>query len=90
MRVIEINNVVKEDGYIYYIHHYKGTAVVEFLARQISLPIVFTIEINPLGMRSIDLEPLPRDLDYPVMPLSKALKEFIDQMDKNGLLPQTE
>lgn len=90
MRVIEIKDVVKEDGYIYYIHHYKGNAVIEFLARKITVPIVFTIEINPLGIRSIDLEPLPRDLDYPVMPLSKALKKFIDQMDKDGLLPQTE
>ncbi len=89
MKVIELNSITKEDGYIYYIHHYKATAVIEMITKTFNVPISFTVEMNPLGMRSVDLDPLPREIDYPVLPLSKALKDFIDIMARDGLLPQT-
>lgn len=89
MKVLELNSITKEDGYIYYIHHYKAKAKIEFLASVVEIPVSFTVEMNPLGMRSVDLDPLPKEIDYPVLPLSKSLKEFIDVMARDGKLPET-
>ena len=87
MKVMEINSILKEEGYIYYINRYKANAVIEIMTQRITFPISFSIEMNPLGLKTIDLDPLPREIDYPVIPLSKSIKEFINQMDKNGKLP---
>ena len=89
MKVLELHSITKEDGYIYYIHHYKATARIEFLVSHVEIPISFTVEMNPLGIRIVDLDPLPKNVDYPVIPLNKALKEFIDEMSKEGKLPET-
>ena len=86
---MELHSITKEDGYIYYIHHYKAQAKIEFLANVVDVPISFTVEMNPLGIRTVDLDPLPKDIDYPVIPLNKSLKEFIDVMARDDQLPQT-
>ncbi|MBP3366858.1 MAG: hypothetical protein J6K96_07690 [Treponema sp.] len=88
MKVLELNSITKKDGYIYYIHHYTAIAKIQVMTSVISVPISFTVEMNPLGMRSIDLDPLPKELDYPVIPMTKSLKSFIDEMAKDGSLPQ--
>ena len=87
MKVKEINSISKEDGYIYYINRYRGNAVLEILAKEVSIPVSFSIEINPLGQKNIEVENLPTSLNYPVMPVKKSLKEFIDSMYTNGVLP---
>ena len=89
MKVLELHSITKEDGYIYYIHHYKAQAKIEYLANVVDVPISFTVEMNPLGIRTVDLDPLPKDIDYPVIPLNKSLKEFIDVMARDDQLPQT-
>ena len=89
MKVLELHSITKEDGYIYYIHHYKAQAKIEFLANVVDVTISFTVEMNPLGIRTVDLDPLPKDIDYPVIPLNKSLKEFIDVMARDDQLPQT-
>nr|WP_318717055.1 hypothetical protein [uncultured Treponema sp.] len=89
MKVLELHSITKEDGYIYYIHHYKAQAKIEFLANVVDVPISFTVEMNPLGILTVDLDPLPKDIDYPVIPLNKSLKEFIDVMARDDQLPQT-
>ena len=89
MKVLELHSITKEDGYIYYIHHYKAQAKIEFLANVVDVPISFTVDMNPLGIRTVDLDPLPKDIDYPVIPLNKSLKEFIDVMARDDQLPQT-
>ena len=89
MNVLELHSITEEDGYIYYIHHYKAQAKIEFLANVVDVPISFTVEMNPLGIRTVDLDPLPKDIDYPVIPLNKSLKEFIDVMARDDQLPQT-
>ncbi len=88
MKVLEINSIQKEDGYIYYIHHYKAIAKVEVLSSIISIPISFTVETNPFGIKTVELDPLPAKLDYPVIPITKAIKALIDKMAQEGSLPQ--
>ncbi|MBR6153911.1 MAG: hypothetical protein IKQ43_05690 [Treponema sp.] len=87
MKVKEINSISKEDGFIYYINRYRGNAVLEILAKEVSIPVSFSIEINPLGQKNIEVENLPSSLNYPVMPVKKSLKEFIDSMYTDGVLP---
>ncbi|MGN0728779.1 hypothetical protein [Treponema sp.] len=88
MKILEIGSIQKEDGYIYYIHHYKAVAKIEVLTSVISIPISFTVETNPLGIRTVDLDPFPNKIDYPVLPIAKALKLKIDKMAQDGSLPQ--
>lgn len=87
MRVAEIKSISKEEGYIYYINRYKATAVIEYLSKEASFPFSFYVEINPLGMRSYHVNDIPRTLDYPLLPVMKALKEYVIKMDKNRELP---
>ena len=87
MKVLDITSISKEEGWIYYRNQYRATASLEILTRTISLPLSFTIEISPLGMRSIEIEGIPTDLDYPVLPIKTALKKYIDDMAKQGKLP---
>lgn len=88
MKVLEINSISKEEGYIYYRNKYNGNAVLDIMSQQVTFPVKFTIEVNPLGKRTIELEPLPASLNYPVMPVAKSLKLFIDDLYKQGALPQ--
>lgn len=87
MKVLEINSILKEEGYIYYINRYTANIVIEIMTQRITFPISFSIEVNPLGIKTINLEPLPREIDYPIIPLSKSIKEYITQIDKEGKLP---
>ncbi len=87
MKVLDIKEISKEDGFIYYINRYRATAVLDILAHQVSIPLSFSIETNPLGVKNVEIDSLPDDLNYPVMPVKKSLKEFIVVMDKQGVLP---
>ncbi len=87
MRVAEIKSISKAEGYIYYINRYKATAVIEFLSKQTSFPFSFSIEINPLGVKTIDVADIPQSLEYPVLPVKKALKEYIIDLEKDNKLP---
>lgn len=87
MKVLDIRSISKEEGYIYYINKYQGTAILDIMAQEVSIPVGFRIEMNPLGQKSIQIDPLPADLNYPVLPIKKSLLAFIDTMSKNGSLP---
>ena len=86
MRVLEIRNVYREDGCIYYFRKFKGDAVVQLPVSTLETPITFTIEASPLGTKTIDVE-LSQTINYPVLPIKKALTDFILLEDKEGKLP---
>lgn len=87
MKVLDIKEISKEDGYIYYINRYRATAVLDILAHKVDIPLSFSIETNPFGVKTVEIDTLPDDLNYPVMPVKKSLKDFIIIMDKQGSLP---
>lgn len=87
MRILEINSIVKQDGWIYYMQRYSGTAVIELPGQQVSMPLSFSIETGPLGNKTIDIDELPNTLNYPVFPIMKSLKEFINNLSNQGSLP---
>lgn len=87
MKVLEINSVLREESSLYYINRYSGNAVLDVLSQQVSLPLKFSVEITPFGQRNIDLEFQKFDLNYPIMPVTKSVKTFIEQLSLNGELP---
>ena len=87
MKVLELNSISKEEGWIYYLNKYKATAVLEILAQTVSIPLSFSVEINPLGQRTVEVDGIPNTLDYPVVPIKKALSTYIADMSVNGTLP---
>ncbi len=88
MKVLEIHSVDAEDNYIYYRRNYTATAKLELLSKQEDVKISFTIEMDPLGRKTITLSyPAGINFDYPVLPVSKSIKEKILSMDNEGTLP---
>ncbi len=88
MKVLEINSIAKEEGYIYYRNKYNGNAVLDILSQKVTFPVRFSVEVSPFGQRTIEIESIPASLNYPIMPVKKSLKEFIDVLYKQGALPQ--
>ena len=86
MKVLEIRNVYREDGCIYYFRKFKGDAVVQLPVATLETPITFSIEASPLGTKDIEVE-IVQPIDYPVIPVMNALKEFIRTEDSEGKLP---
>ncbi len=87
MQVLELKNLHKNEGVIYYRRQYTADAQVELPNQIESLPISFTIETGPLGDKQFDLEFSNDNINYPIIPIRKALKDFILAKDSNGELP---
>lgn len=87
MQILNINNIKKNEGVIYYRRQYSADAEVELPNQVENLPITFTIETGPLGNKEFELEFDSSKLNYPLLPIRKALKEFILCKDENGELP---
>ncbi|MCR5762151.1 MAG: hypothetical protein K6G00_02070, partial [Treponema sp.] len=60
---------------------------IEFLSKQISFPFSFNIEVNPLGMKTLTLSNIPQDLEYPLVPVRIALKDYILKLEEENKLP---
>ena len=86
MDVLEIKNLYREETGLYYRRNFTGLAVIELPIKTIEMPLDFIIEVGPMGNRDFDIE-LKEKLDYPLLPVMKKLKEFIERLDKEGKLP---
>ena len=86
MRIVEIKNIVRKDVPIYYRRLYKGIAVLEMMNKPAEVPLDFQIEHKPTGLIEIGLT-LTGSIDYPLVPLQKELKKFINDLDSSGKLP---
>lgn len=87
MQILELKNLQKSEGVIYYRRQYSADAQVELPDQTESLPISFTIETGPLGNKEFELEFDSGMINYPLLPIRRALKEFILAKDSNGELP---
>jgi hypothetical protein len=86
MKVVTIKDIIRKDIPIYYRLLYTGVAVLELTKDAQDYRIDFSIEIKPTGQKEITVSFLD-DLDYPLLPIIKELKKYIDTMHTNGLLP---
>ena len=86
MKVLEFRNLIREEGQIFYLRKYSCDAIMEITASSLEAKINFSIETTPLGERNIIIS-FPEPLNYPVLPVKKALKEYIIMQDLEGHLP---
>ena len=86
MKITAIKNIVRKDVPIYYRRLYSGTAVMELVNKPMEVPLDFQIEQKPTGQKDIGIT-LSEKIDYPLVPLQKELKKFIDELDSTGKLP---
>ena len=86
MRILELRDLNREEGYIYYRRNFTGTAVIEIPGSTLEAPVAFCIEMDPFGTKTIEID-IENTLNYPVLPVKKALKEYILLRDSEGILP---
>ena len=86
MKILEVKNIVRKDVPIYYRRLYTGIAVIQLVATTTEIPIDFQIEQKPTGLTEIGIT-LSKQVDYPLLPLKKELKKFIDGLNSGGKLP---
>jgi len=86
MKVISIKDAIRKDIPIYYRKLYTGIAVIEMTKGPEDYRIDFSIEYKPTGQKDI-LITFIDTIDYPLVPVNKELKKYIDEMDSGGLLP---
>jgi hypothetical protein len=86
MKVVNIKDIIRKDVPIYYRLLFTGVAVMELTEDAADYRIDFTIETKPTGMREITVSFLD-DVDYPLLPVIRELKNFINTMFTNGMLP---
>jgi hypothetical protein len=86
MKVVNIKDIIRKDVPIYYRMLFTGVAVLELTGDASDYRIDFTIETKPTGQREITVSFLD-DVDYPLVPVVRELKNYIDTMHTNGMLP---
>ncbi len=86
MRILALRNIAREEGFIYYRRNFRCDALIEMGGRTVESPVEFCIESNPLGVKTIEIQ-LSASLNYPVLPVKKALTAFILTEDNAGNLP---
>ncbi len=86
MKVIELKDVQREEGQIFYRRKYTCNAVLELPTNDETVPIQFIIDMDPLGRKTLEFS-FPQPISYPLMPVKKALTEYILTEDTEGRLP---
>ncbi len=86
MKILELRNVSREEGHIYYRRNFKCDALVEMGKSTMETPVQFCIESSPLGVKTIEIQ-LSSALNYPIIPIKKALTQYILTEDNQGKLP---
>jgi hypothetical protein len=86
MKILEIKDIVRKDVPIYYRRLYSGIAVLELIQSVREIPLEFQIEHKPTGNTEIKVM-LQEKVDYPLVPLHKELKNYINVLDSDGKLP---
>jgi len=87
MKVISIKDMIRKDVPIYYRRLYTGVAVIETKENtQNNYRIDFSIEHKPTGHKDVSVSFID-EIDYPLIPVSREIKKYIDEMDSIGALP---
>lgn len=86
MRILEFQNLEREDVQIFYIRKYSAKALIEFPIKQEIVNINFSIEMNSFCHKEVSLQILDK-IDYPLLPVKKSLLDFINNLENEGRLP---
>lgn len=86
MKFSELSEIVKKDVPLHYRNEYSAKANFNSLdGKAIAKRIEFTVEMSPIGKKEIKINFLD-NLDYPLVPIIKVIKEEIQVLDRKGLL----
>ena len=86
MKIHGIEQLTKKDIPLYYRNEYEGLGDMEFpTGDRVCIPLEFSVEIKPTGERAVSVKIKDR-IDYPLLPIIKALKEKILLLEKDGAL----
>jgi hypothetical protein len=86
MKIVEIKNLTRKEFPIYYRRFYAGIVVIEMVSGAVEVSLEFQIEHKPTGQTEIALN-LAEKIDYPLVPLQKEIKKYINALDSGGKLP---
>lgn len=86
MKILEIKDLSREETGLYYRRNFTGCAVIEIPLRIAEVPLFFIIETGPMGNKDIDIE-FKENIEYPLLPILKDIKEHIFSLDREGKLP---
>jgi hypothetical protein len=86
MKVIAIKDIVRKDIPIYYRLLFTGVTSIELSGKVTDYRIDFCIEIKPTGKKEINVTFLD-EVDYPLVPVLREMKQIIENMHTNGELP---
>jgi len=88
MKIIGIKDMIRKDVPIYYRMLYTGMAVIQLSDDKSpsNFRIDFSIEVKPTGMKEISITFIDT-IDYPLVPVTRELKQYILNLDANGGLP---
>ncbi len=85
MKFLGMDEISKKDTLIYYRNEYSGRASFSLVGdKRASVRFESTVEIKPTGERDIMLQILDQ-IDYPIVPIMKSLKQEILSIDRAGL-----
>jgi hypothetical protein len=87
MKIAEIKNLVRKDVPIYYRRLFTGIIVVDLINETVERNINFTVETKPSGVNEVIINEL-ESIEYPLLPLTKAIKNHISVLDESGGLPK--
>jgi hypothetical protein len=86
MKVLDIKEIIRKDVPIYYRRLFSGIAVIELVNKPAEYHIDFSIETKPTGQKEISVT-FADFVDYPLVPLLKELRQFVNKLDGDGGLP---
>ena len=90
MQLIDVHDIIRKNSPLRYRNEFKGKAVFEYPPalgkKNEEKPIQFSIERSALGDVAVSVQ-LLEDMDYPLVPIIKSLKNHILNLDSKGLLP---
>jgi len=86
MKVVSIKDMIRKDVPIYYRKLYTGVAVIEMTKGPADYRIDFSIEYKPTGQKEITVSFID-EIDYPLVPVNKELKNYILELDNADGLP---
>ncbi|MDR1787735.1 MAG: hypothetical protein LBR16_04720 [Treponema sp.] len=88
MKIRAIRGLVRKDTPIYYQMRYSGIAELELAGGGAPLcaEVDFTVETAPAGGKTVTITRVGA-VDYPLVPLRKALAAFVRALDAEGGLP---
>ncbi|AJA90020.1 hypothetical protein OY14_00905 [Borreliella chilensis] len=86
MQLISLDNIEKQDSFIYYRNVYFADVVYKYNDILETKKVKFVIEATPLGEKHITIDFLDL-LNYPVLKLMVAIKRLVIDLEFKGKLP---